>query len=113
MRIIHLPFYALLVMSTLLAVLFVTRGITLKWTASTTSGVTYSIYKSKTSPACSATSVPIKTGILGTQWIDSSVSGTWFYNVASVKNGKIACSAIEQQCQVSLLHKQCRIHAIK
>ena len=66
------------------------HSVTLKWTASTTSGVTYNIYRGSTAGVCNGTPTPYATGITGTQFIDQaglSDGQTLFYNVSAVGTG--------------------------
>lgn len=64
------------------------HSVSLSWTASTTAGVTYNLYRGSSSGVCSGTPTPYKTGISGTSYVDLNVSpGTYFYNVSAVGTG--------------------------
>jgi hypothetical protein len=94
--------FALLLVPTL--VLANTPGkhsVTLSWTASTTPGVTYNLYRGSAAGVCSGTPTPYASGIVGTQYTDTAnlTDGqTIYYNVAAVKGG--AESACDGELQV-------------
>jgi hypothetical protein len=59
--------------------------VALSWTASTTSGVTYNLYRGTAAGVCNGTPTPYATGITGTSYLDSTpLPGTSFYNVSAV-----------------------------
>ena len=63
--------------------------ITLTWTASTTSGVTYNLYRGLATGVCSGIQTPYVTGITTTSYLDTNVTNgtTYYYNVSAVGNG--------------------------
>lgn len=68
--------------------------VVLTWTASTSTGVTYNLYRGTSAGVCSGTPTPIATGISGTTYTDSTVAlgTTYFYNVSAVgTGGESAC----------------------
>lgn len=67
--------------------------VTLTWTASSTKGVTYNIYRGTSAGVCNGKPTPYATGITGTSYVDTNVSpGTYFYNVSAVgPTGESAC----------------------
>jgi fibronectin type 3 domain-containing protein len=70
------------------------HSVTLTWTASTSTGVTYNIYRGTATGVCSGTPTPLVTGISTTSFTDSTVAlnTTYFYNVSAVgTGGESAC----------------------
>ena len=67
--------------------------VALSWTASTSAGVTYNIYRGTAAGVCNGTPTPYATGITGTSYVDATpLSGTSFYNVSAVgSGGESAC----------------------
>ena len=67
--------------------------VSLSWTASTTSGVTYNIYRGTAAGVCNGTPTPYTTGIATTSFVDQNVpAGTYFYNVSAVgPSGESSC----------------------
>ena len=64
--------------------------IRLSWTASVTTGVTYSVYRSLSPGACPGS--PIATGLTGTFYADVVPPGaTFYYNVAAVNGSGTTC----------------------
>jgi len=62
--------------------------VALSWTASTTSGVTYNIYRGSAAGVCNGTPTPYATGITSTSYLDQNVpAGTYFYNVSAAGPG--------------------------
>lgn len=60
----------------------------LTWTASTTSGVTYNVYRGSAAGVCTGNPTPYATGITGTTYTDTNTpAGTYFYNVSAVSSG--------------------------
>ena len=60
-------------------------SVTLNWTQSTTSGVTYSVYRSTSSPATTG-STKVATGLTSTTWQDTGVTnGTTYYYVVTAQ----------------------------
>lgn len=79
----------------------------LKWTASTTTGVTYNVYRGSTAGVCSGTPTPYATGVTQIQFLDTtglSDGQTLFYNVSAVGTGggESACDG-EIQVQIPVL----------
>jgi fibronectin type 3 domain-containing protein len=68
--------------------------IDLGWTASSTSGVTYSVFRSTTSGFTPAPANQLATGLSATTYKDTTVSGgtTYYYVVQAVKSGSTANS---------------------
>ena len=80
------------------------HAVTLKWTASTTAGVTYNVYRGSAAGVCSGTPTPYATGITGTTFLDQaglSDGQTLFYNVSAVGAGG-AESACDGEIQVQI-----------
>lgn len=70
------------------------HSVTLTWTASTTTGVSYNLYRGTATGVCSGTPTPFVTGITGTSFTDNTVAlnTTYFYNVSAVgTGGESAC----------------------
>jgi hypothetical protein len=67
--------------------------VSLAWTASTTSGVTYNIYRGSAAGVCSGSPIPYATGITSASFVDTNApAGTYFYNVSAVgPNGESSC----------------------
>jgi len=68
--------------------------VVLNWTASTTAGVTYNIYRGTAMGVCSGTPTPYAAGVTGTTYTDSNVTlgTTYYYNVSAVgTGGESAC----------------------
>jgi hypothetical protein len=66
------------------------HSVALTWVGSTTAGVTYNVYKGTAAGVCNGTPTPYTTGILTTQFVDTTglTDGqTVFYNVSAVKAG--------------------------
>lgn len=65
------------------------RAVTLTWTASTSSGVSYNLYRGTAAGVCSGTPTPYQPGIATTSFIDTNVTlgTTYFYNVSAVGSG--------------------------
>lgn len=79
----------------------------LKWNASTTSGVTYNLYRGSAAGVCSGTPTPYVTGVAGNQFLDTvglTDGQTIFYNVSAVQSGggESACDG-ELQVQIPVL----------
>lgn len=87
----------------------------LTWIASSTSGVTYNIYRGTTAGVCNGTPTPYVTGITLTSYTDTNVQvGTYFYNVSAVSTiGDESICAGEVQCRVfQLIHlHHCLVHS--
>jgi fibronectin type 3 domain-containing protein len=70
------------------------KSVLLSWTASTTPGVTYNIYRDTIASVCVGTPTPYATGVTGTSFVDTNVTlgTTYFYNVSAVgSGGESAC----------------------
>lgn len=81
-------------------------NVTLSWTASTTSGVTYNLYRGTVAGVCSGTPTPYVTGISGTTYTDAAnipSGGTLYYNVSAVKGGVESACDGELQVQIPVL----------
>lgn len=83
--------------------------VTLSWTASTTAGVAYNVYKGSTSGVCSGTPTPYAVGVAASPFVDTtglSDGQTVFYNVSATKGGaESACvtvSGVEADVQVQI-----------
>jgi fibronectin type 3 domain-containing protein len=66
----------------------------LTWTASTTAGATYNIYRGTAAGVCTGTPTPYATGITTASYVDQNTpAGTYFYNVSAVSaaGGESAC----------------------
>jgi hypothetical protein len=77
------------------------HSVALSWTASTTTGVTYNLYRGSAAGVCSGTPTPYATGITSTTFTDTAnlTDGqTIYYNVSAVKGG--AESACDGELQV-------------
>lgn len=77
------------------------HSVLLAWTASTTPGVTYNVFRSGTTGACG--SVKIAVGITGLNFTDSNVTSgaTYFYNVDAQNSvGDESACAVEAQVQI-------------
>jgi len=82
------------------------HAVTLTWTASTTSGVTYNVYRGTAAGVCSGTPIPYATGVSSTQFVDSiglTDGQTLFYNVSAVKGGAESACDGEVQVQIPVL----------
>jgi hypothetical protein len=80
-----------------------THVVTLTWTASTTTGATYNIYRGTVSGVCTGIVTPYATGIVGTTYVDTTpIVGTSYYNVSAVTTagGESTCDG---QVQVTVL----------
>jgi hypothetical protein len=80
------------------------HAVTLKWSPSTTTGVTYNVYRGTAAGVCSGTPTPYATGVASTQYIDTvglSDGQTLFYNVSAVGSGG-AESACDGEIQVQI-----------
>lgn len=82
------------------------HSVTLTWTASTTTGVTYNIYRGSSAGVCTGTVTPYSQGNTGTIFLDTVglVDGqTIFYNVSAVKGGAESACNGEVQVQIPVL----------
>lgn len=82
------------------------HSVTLSWTASTTAGVTYNLYRGTAAGVCNGTPTPYVTGISGTSYVDTtglSDGQTLFYNVSAVKGGGESACDGEIQVLIPLL----------
>jgi hypothetical protein len=82
------------------------HSVSLSWTASTTTGVTYNLYKGSAAGVCSGTPTPYQTGITSTQFVDTvglTDGQTIFYNVSAVKAGAESACDGELQVQIPVL----------
>jgi hypothetical protein len=82
------------------------HSVALTWTASTTSGVTYNLYRGSSAGVCSGTPAPYVTGIAGTTYTDTAnlADGqTIYYNVSAVKGGAESACDGELQVQIPVL----------
>jgi trimeric autotransporter adhesin len=82
------------------------HAVVLSWTASTTSGVTYNLYRGAAAGVCSGTPTPYVTGISGTTYTDTTnlVDGqTIYYNVSASKGGAESACDGELQVQIPVL----------
>ena len=80
--------------------------VTLSWTASTTTGVTYNIYRGSATGVCNGNPTPYATGITTTSFNDTSnlTDGQIiFYNVSAVKGGAESTCDGEIQVQIPVL----------
>ena len=71
------------------------HSIALSWTASTTPGVTYNLYRGTATGVCLGTPTPYVTSISSTSFTDTGVTGgtTYFYAVSAVGiGGESTCS---------------------
>ncbi len=101
------PFYLLYFVLFLFCVVNVayatTHTVVLTWTASTTSGVTYNVYRSLTAGSCKTTTVA--TGLTATTFTDAAVINgtTYFYSIdAQNSGGKSACTSPDVQVQIPI-----------
>jgi hypothetical protein len=81
------------------------HSVSLKWTASTTPGVTYNLYRGSAPGVCNGTPTPYATGITSPSFVDQvglNDGQTLFYNVSAVGNGESACDG-ELQVQIPVL----------
>ena len=79
-------------------------NVTLTWGASTTSGVTYNVYRSSTS-GTETSNAPIATGITTTSYVDGSVApGTYYYEVtaSTTSGGTIVSSSPSNEASASI-----------
>jgi fibronectin type 3 domain-containing protein len=70
------------------------HSVTLTWTASTSTGVTYNLYRGTAAGVCSGIPTPYAVGISTTSFTDTNVTlgTTYFYNVSAVgTGGESAC----------------------
>lgn len=68
--------------------------VSLTWIASTTSSVTYNLYRGTSAGVCNGTPTPYATGITTTSYLDTNVqAGTYYYNVSAVSatGGESTC----------------------
>jgi hypothetical protein len=67
--------------------------VSLTWTASTTAGVTYNLYRGSSPGVCNGSPTPYASNISGTSYLDTNTpAGTYFYNVSAVgSTGESAC----------------------
>lgn len=82
------------------------HSVTLNWTASTTSGVTYNLYRGAAAGVCSGNPTPYATGITSAQFVDTASltdGQTVFYNVSAVKGGGESACDGEVQVQIPVL----------
>jgi|HubBroStandDraft_5_1064220.scaffolds.fasta_scaffold16003_6 hypothetical protein len=80
--------------------------VTLSWTASTTSGVTYNLYRGSASGVCTGNVTPYVTGITATAYTDTfnlTDGQTIYYNVSAVKGGAESACDGELQVQIPVL----------
>lgn len=80
--------------------------VSLTWNASTTTGVTYNLYKGPAAGVCNGTPTPYQTSIAGTTFVDTTglTDGqTVFYNVSAVKGGAESACDGEVQVQIPVL----------
>jgi len=78
------------------------HSVVLSWTASTSSGVQYNLYRGSSSGVCAGTPTPYITGISTTTITDFGVpAGTYYYAVSAytATGGESACSS---EVQVSV-----------
>jgi fibronectin type 3 domain-containing protein len=71
------------------------HSVSLAWTASTTAGVTYNIYRGTAAGVCAGTPTPYAAAVAGTSFNDQNVSSgsTYFYAVSAVgTGGESACT---------------------
>jgi cellulose 1,4-beta-cellobiosidase len=70
------------------------HSVALSWAASTSTGVTYNLYRGLIAGVCSGTPTPYATGISTTSFVDTNVTlgTTYFYNASAVgTGGESAC----------------------
>lgn len=82
------------------------HAVSLTWTASPTSGVTYNLYRGSAAGVCSGNPTPYQTGITSTQFVDAvglTDGQTIFYNVSAVKGGAESACDGELQVQIPVL----------
>jgi hypothetical protein len=82
------------------------HSVSLSWTASTTSGVTYNLYRGAVAGVCSGTPTPYAIGITTTTFTDIAnlTDGqTIFYNVSAMKGGVESACDGELQVQIPVL----------
>jgi hypothetical protein len=82
------------------------HGVILSWTASTTAGVTYNVYRGTAAGVCSGTPTPYATGITSTTFTDTAnlTDGQIiFYNTSAVKGGAESACDGELQVQIPVL----------
>jgi hypothetical protein len=82
------------------------HSVSLNWTASTTSGVTYNLYRGTSAGVCNGTPTPYQTGITAAQFVDTvglTDGATLFYNVSAVKGGAESACDGELQVQIPIL----------
>jgi len=77
-----------------------THSVLLQWTASTTAGVTYNVFRG-TSKGGEGTT-PYASGISGTNWTDTNVSSgqPYFYTVEAVDSGGSSTASNEAQANI-------------
>lgn len=82
------------------------HSVVLSWTASTTQGVTYNLYRGNAAGVCSGNPTPYQTGLTSTTFTDTAnlTDGqTIFYNVSAVKGGAESACDGELQVQIPVL----------
>lgn len=82
------------------------HSVSLSWTASTTSGVTYNLYRGTSAGVCSGTPTPYQTGLTTTQFVDTvglTDGETLYYNVSAAKGGAESACDGELQVQIPVL----------
>lgn len=82
------------------------HSVVLNWTASTTAGVTYNLYRGSAAGVCNGNPAPYQTGISGTTFTDTAnlTDGqTIFYNVSAVKGGAESTCDGELQVLIPVL----------
>jgi fibronectin type 3 domain-containing protein len=78
------------------------HSVSLSWTASTTAGVTYNVYRGSATGVCSGVVTPYATGIAATTFTDLNVANgsTDVYAVSAVGTGGESACTSEVQAQV-------------
>jgi len=80
--------------------------VALSWTASTTTGVTYNLYRGSATGVCNGSPAPYVKGITGTTYTDTAnlTDGQMiFYNVSAVKGGVESACDGELQVLIPVL----------
>jgi fibronectin type 3 domain-containing protein len=77
------------------------QGVCLKWTASTTSGVTYSVFRATTT-GTENYAAPLASGLTATAYMDSTATtaATYFYTVTAVEGGLLSTPSNEVSVQI-------------
>jgi fibronectin type 3 domain-containing protein len=76
-------------------------AISLSWTASTTTGVTYTVFRSTTSGFTASSANQIATGISGTTYADTGLAGSTTYYYLAQANGAGGASASSNQASAT------------